>query len=209
MMRVLRRTVSIGLLGWCAAGCTVGEGTGWVRAGEEGLYIEDCWKGPFDLRPDFFGANPYREQLMIRVQRGDNIEEMSDGLLIIVRDLSKVRESLGSWIPVGMPNGVSPPGVPLVERKDPPKVSLTLYLHNSCHAQNASVHSIAGRILFDSLFNGVVNESRAENRLTKARFEAQFADPRLDPEANPEVVSQVDGEFEFYFERGQPAQPFQ
>lgn len=201
------RALLFGAFALCAAGCTVGEGNGSVSSTR--LYIEDCWNGEFDLRPDFFGANPYREQLMIRVQRGDNIEEMSDGLIIVVRELSEVRKSLGQDIPVGLPNGVTPPGVPLVEQEDPPKVSLTLYLHNSCHAQNASVHSISGTIRFDSLFNGFVNESRAENRLTRATFDASFTDPRLDSEANPEVVSQVSGEFEFYFERGQPAQPFQ
>lgn len=191
-----------------AAGCTVGEGSGWVRATDR-LYIEDCWNGPFNLRPDFFGANPYRDHLMIRVQRGDNIEEMSDGLLIVVNELPEVRKSLNQPVPVGMPRGVTPPGVPVVEQEDPPKVSLSLYLHNSCHAQNATVHSIAGTITFFSLFNGNVNEGRAEDRLTHARFDAEFADPRLDPDENPGVVSRVEGEFHFYFQRGQPAQPFQ
>jgi hypothetical protein len=202
------RALGAALAAFAASACTVGEGTGWVRA-TDALYIEDCWDGPFNLRPDFFGANPYGNQLMIRVQRGDNIEEMSDGLLVVITDLAEVRKHLGADVKVGMPHGVSPPGKPVVEQEDPPKVSLALYLHNSCHAQNATVHSISGSIKFDSLFNGVVNASRAEDRLTSASFKARFADPRLEPEKNPEVVSEVEGAFEFYFERGQPAQPFQ
>lgn len=198
----------MGLVAWLSAGCTVGEGSGWVRA-TENLYIQDCWNGPFDLGPDFFAANPYRDQLWIRVQRGDNHEEMSDGLVIVVNGISDVRANLGTPVKVGLPRGVSPPGVPVVEQEDPPMVSLSLYLHNSCHAQNATVHSISGEITFTSLFNGVVNESRAEDRLTQASFSAVFADPRLDRVGDSEFASVVEGAFEFYFERGQPAQPFQ
>ena len=146
---------------------------------------------------------------MIRVQRGDNVEEMSDGLIVVVKDVAAVRKQLGQPVKVGLPAGVSPPGVPIVEQRDPPIVNLSLYLHNACHAQNATVQAVAGEITFSSLFNGNVNTSRAEDRLTHATFSADFTDPRLDPQENPNVVSRVEGEFEFYFERGQPAQPFQ
>jgi len=44
---------------WLLA-CSVGEGEGWVRS--DRLVIEDCWDGPFDLQPTFFGANPHREE---------------------------------------------------------------------------------------------------------------------------------------------------
>ena len=108
-----------------------------------------------------------------------------------------------------MPAGVSPPGVPIVEQEDPPMVNLSLYLHHACHAQTATVQSLDGEITFTSLFTGDVNASRAEDRLTRASFSATFGDPRLEPEDNPNVLSRVEGEFEFYFERGQPAQPFQ
>lgn len=192
--------------------CTVGEGEGYVTAKPK-LFIENCWNGPFDLNPDFFGAVPHGDNLMIRVQRGDNIQELSDGLAIAVSDLSAVRMQIGQPIAVGLPRGVSPPGVPLKEQPNPPKVSLSLYLHNSCHAQNSTVHAISGSMVFRSLFSGVINESRAEARLTDAHFSAQFADPRLILDADatplPEAVSTIEGSFRFYFERGQPAQPFQ
>lgn len=191
--------------------CTVGEGEGYVTA-KPTLFIEDCWDGPFELRPDFFGANPFGDTLTIRIQRGDNIEEMSDGLVVLVNELAEVRQELGVPLPVGLPRGVSPPGVPIERQTDPPKVSLALYLHNSCHAQNSTVYSVSGTITFRSLFNGVVNESRAEARLTDADFSAQFADPRLleDEDRDPMAVqSTIEGSFSFYFQRGQPAQPFQ
>ena len=205
-----RRTAApflVALLALC--GCSVGEGEGWVAS--DRLYMQDCWNGPFDLGPDFFAANPFREEhLIIRVQRGDAIEERSDGLTVLVNDVSELRQRLGEPVPIGLPVGVAPPGTPVMETDTPPKVSLTLYLHNSCHLQNAAIHSISGQIVFDALFSGDPSESRADLRLTEASFEAQMADPRQLAAGEPaeEVTSTVRGYFRFYYERGQPAQPF-
>ncbi|MFZ5897171.1 MAG: hypothetical protein ACOY0T_39295 [Myxococcota bacterium] len=220
MMRT-RRALSFALLAAACslAGCAVGEGEGSVKS--DRLYLKDCWNGPFDLRPDFFAANPYQDHsLMIRIQRGDNIEEQSDGLLVVVNQLQSVRQKVKdgggeATLKVGLPPGVSPPGVPLVANPDPPVVSLALYLHKSCHAQNATIYSTAGSITFRSLFSGDPQEADAEEKLTDATFDATFADPRqlqgaIDPpDPNTDVKSQVTGNFRFYFQRGQPAQPFQ
>ncbi len=202
-------------------GCTVGEGEGSVRSDQ--LFIEDCWDGPFDLQPTFFGANPYREQeILVRVQRGNNIQELSDGLTVLVSDAPRIREELlGQPISVGMPPGVSPPGVPLEASADPPIVSLALYLHNTCHRENGTVFSVdpdqleagaaSSTITFLSLFSGDLNEKNADDRLTEAQFGVWFADPR-DRDASGRIpaerTSYVEGRFRFYFQRGQPAQPF-
>jgi len=194
-------------------GCTVGQGEGHVKS--DLLYVNGCWNGPFDLGPSFFGANPDQGQsLTIRVQRGDNIEDVSDGLIVLVNDLQQVRMQLNTEVPVGMPPGVTPPGVPIVFNPDPPKVSLSLYLHNTCHQQNGTVYSVAGSINFTNLFSGDLNEGSSENRRTKATFTASFADPRelasaADDAAKAAVTSKVTGDFDFFFQRGQPSQPFE
>jgi len=202
------RALPLGLL---ALGCTVGEGEGWVRS--EHLFVQNCWNGPFDLQPDFFAANPARSgALIIRVQKGDNLEEFSDGLVVVVTNLAEARAAAGGTLEVGLPPGVSPPGVPVVFDPDPPRVSLAVYMHQSCHVQNATVYSIAGTITFSSLFSGDPNEDEADERLTEATFDATFADPRLlvgDAASDPDVQSRVTGHFRFFFQRGQPAQPFQ
>lgn len=201
------------LLALVSFGCTVGEGTGEVKS--DHLYVSGCWNGPFDLQPDFFGANPDQgTSLSIRVQRGDNIEDVSDGLIVLVNDLQWVRQHLNEDIPVGMPRGVTPPGVPIVYNPDPPKVSLSLYLHNSCHQQNGTVYSVEGTINFASLFSGDLNEGSSENRKTNAKFTASFADPRelvdaADDTAATALKSNVTGDFNFFFQRGQPSQPFE
>jgi hypothetical protein len=193
-----------------SAGCTVGDGTGSVHS--ERLYVQGCWNGPFDLQPDFFAANPYRqESLLIRIQRGDNNQEASDGVTIIVSDLKKVQGLLGQPIQVGLPNGVSPPGQP-VTGEPQPLATLSLYLHQTCHEQNSATYSVSGDITFTSIFSGDPNEEDSDARLTDATFAVRFADPReLANAADPASVTSdiVSGNFRFFFQRGQPAQPFQ
>jgi hypothetical protein len=206
----MREVACIVLATLFAFGCSRAEGDGEVKS--DRLYVEDCWNGPFDLKPTFFGANPYEDTVTIRIQRGDNIEEVSDGLIVMVTDIPTIRGSqLGKPVDVGLPVGVSPPGVPLENNTNPAKVHLSLYLNDTCHAQNGTLYSIAGDITFNSLFSGDPNEDDAEDRLTDASFSATFADPR-DQRPNgtydAAVTSTVSGWFRFYFERGQPAQPF-
>jgi hypothetical protein len=201
--------IGLSLLALVSAACTVGDGFGEVRS--DRLYLQGCWNGPFDLAPDFFAANPYREEtLMLRIQRGDNIQEASDGLTVIVTDIEQVRASLGQPIRVGLPVGVAPPGQPL-QGGPTPLVTLSLYLHQTCHAQNSATYSVDGEIVFDSLFSGDPNEKDAADRLTTARFDASFADPRelVETTDAAAIISQVRGNFSFFFQRGQPAQPFQ
>ncbi len=209
----MKRALFACVLALAPLGCTVGQGEGHVKS--DHLYVSGCWNGPFDLEPDFFGANPDQEtSLTIRVQRGDNIEDVSDGLIVLVNDLQDVRKHLNEDIPVGMPRGVTPPGVPVVYNPNPPKVSLSLYLHNACHQQNGTIYSVSGSINFSSLFSGDLNEGSSENRLSKAKFTASFADPRElddapDAAAAAALTSTVTGDFDFYFQRGQPSQPFE
>lgn len=205
-----------GPLGWpCAAlllalGCTTGEGTGEVRS--EHLFVENCHNGPFDLQPDFFATNPFEDTQQIRIQRGDRMEELSDGLAILVTEVPRIRGSLlGQDVRVGLPRGVAPPGQVVEFDPDPPPVSMTLYLNDSCDAENSAVYAIDGTIRFSSLFSGDTREKRADDRLTEAEFSAVFADPRkLSPEEapDPDLLSVVTGRFRFFFQRGQPAQPF-
>jgi hypothetical protein len=112
---------------------------------------------------------------------------------------------------VGLPTGVTPPGVPPTGKPDP-LVSISIYLHQTCHEQNSATYSVAGNITFHKLFSGDLNEDNSDARLTEGSFDASFADPRelVDAADTTTVTSDnVHGEFSFFFQRGQPAQPFQ
>ncbi|HEX3771611.1 MAG TPA: hypothetical protein VHV30_12125 [Polyangiaceae bacterium] len=67
-------------------------------------------------------------------------------------------------------------------------------------------------INFQSLFDGVVDEPDAQKRLTQATFDFYLANPlEVCPGPNappPRCRGELHGNFKFYFERGQPAQPF-
>ncbi|HEY6726298.1 MAG TPA: hypothetical protein VI197_19815 [Polyangiaceae bacterium] len=226
-MKRLRHCLTCAALLASLGGCTVGEGDGYVKSTK--LYIRDCWNGGFDLRPDFFATNPFSDSTqVIRVQRGDNLQEVSDGLMILVNDTNAVRERLGDELEVGMPVGVSCPGRPVVYDENPALVNMSLYLHDSCHTQEgATIHSLdavedagglggavamlGGTITFNKLFSGDINEQDGSERLTEASFEVRFGSPCDHPPGglqNADLVSVVTGYFKFYFQRGQPAQPF-
>ena len=67
-------------------------------------------------------------------------------------------------------------------------------------------------ITFQHLFNGNPDETDAQERLTQGTFDVVLADPRnICPGGiGPPVACQghLTGSFNFYFERGRPAQPF-
>lgn len=198
-------------------GCSLGQGEGAVRS--ENLFAPECWTGPYDMQPNFFAAVPYRETLQIRVQRGSDIQEVSDGLAVQVDDVSRIRaEHIGRDLPVALPPGVAPPGSPVGAEpraaSDPPLVHMTLYLQGSCNSANVALHAVRGTIRFRALFSGDPNEQSAAEKFTDAEFDVLMGDPRDAPlGGQPEAIptdrqSRVTGAFRFYFERGQPGQPF-
>lgn len=198
-------------------GCvSVGEGEGAVRSTH--LFARACWDDPFDLQPNFFAADPFRNQMHIRVQRGSDLLEVSDSLVILIDDVEWVRAHLGESIAVSLPAGVAPPGVPEGEAcgaetcPDTP-VHASLYLLDSCHAQNTVLSAISGTMVFDELFSGDPNEEDAAEKLTVGHFDLMVGDPTtLETDGSGVSTipdqSEITGRFRFFFQRGQPAQPF-
>jgi hypothetical protein len=183
--------------------CSLGEGEGEVSS--DWLTVANCWRGPFQLNPDFFAAVPYRRTLNVRVQHGGDTEEVSDGIFVLVDDIDAVRARLGQPLRVAQPPSIVTPGQPIVPDPNPAIVHLTLYLQRSCHAQNAVLYATDGQMIFHDIFDGDPTETNAAEMLTDAEFpDVTVADPR----DNPPVSSRIRGHFKFYFQRGQPAQPF-
>ena len=264
------RALGLFVAGLLVTGCSLGEGTGEVKS--ERLFAHECWgqidgggtpsEEIYDMQPDFFAANPYRSTLQIRVQRGNDLEEVSDGLAVLIDDVPKIRAALavartlkssdagvedagapdpgtpvacpGAVPPTGalgphsdgsatfqvaLPAGVTPPGSPAVPPpdllEDPPIVHVSLFLHRSCHNQNTVLYAVSGTVTFTSLFSGDPNESSAAEKLIEVtKLDLQIGDLRDVPlGAYPREIpcalqSRLQGKFKFYFDRGQPAQPF-
>jgi hypothetical protein len=277
-----------------ASACSQGQGTG-VACGT--LDVRDCWTGAFNLQPNFFAAVPTQStsftpvvSLQIRLQNGGNYESFSDGIAILVDDISKIEAAVGQTLTVSLPVGVTPPGVPIVANPNPSYVHASLYLQKSCRPQDVALYAVAAvslnadgscgqagpatpqnacalpladgsilpsdastdagdssvaatldaaastadggssgadggvasvpgpvgvsTIVFDHIFDGDPTQSNATARLTSVpAFDFYFADPRdigpggLGPP--PRCQAHLAGKFSFFFERGQPEQPFQ
>jgi hypothetical protein len=204
-------------LGCSVGGCSVGQGDGFVHS--DLIFVNECYRGEFNLQPDFFGANPYDDTLTIRIQRGQQEIQVSDGLTLLVNKLSYARMHLHEPLSVGLPVGVAPLGYPLPPTPMPPDASMSMYLNSSCRGQNSVLTAFSGSVTFDQLFSGNLNEENAVNRVTQGTFTVSVVDthdavPRDASDGGPayefpaERTSEVTGAFNFVFHRGTPAQPF-
>jgi hypothetical protein len=140
-------SVLVALLVALAPACTQGEGEGGISGT---LNVPDCWTGAFDLNPDFFAAVPYRNSMLYRIQNGSDFQSFSDGMTILLTDITKVRPDpatkyAGMYrqpLKVDLPAGVTPPGVPLKANADPAPVNVTLYLQRSCQTQSVTLQAV-------------------------------------------------------------------
>ncbi len=219
-------------------GCSLGRGEGEVHSDD--LYAKECvlpspdnCVGPdgidvgcdaYDLRPDFFAAVPYRQTIQMRIQRGTDINELSDGLSVLVNDVDKIRaplqkkqqaamaagateeEALKLYVevPVAIPIGVVPPGATPAPRApcdettqicDVLPVAASLYLQKSCHNQNTVLYAVSGWVRFRSLFSGDPNEKSATEKYTDADFDLMIGDPHDAPLGEPLDAEAIPAEF--------------
>jgi hypothetical protein len=209
LLRLVRRA-ALAALAALVACSTLDEGEG--EAKSDLLRAGRCYEGPYDLKPTFFAINPFQNTQMLRLQRTNDLTENADGVMILVDDAARVRSSLGTPLRVGLPPEVTPPGTPVIADPDPPFVHVALYLQETCHRENVTLYATEGTITFDALFSGNLNEDEADEKRSEGRFEVVIGDPRDAPPGGgaipDERSSRLTGSFRFYFQRGQPAQPF-
>jgi hypothetical protein len=137
---VLAATAALAVAG--APSCTIGKGQGTITGT---LSAPDCWSGSFDLAPDYFAAVPYRDSLVLRVQKGSDFQNFSDGISILVDNARGLRDAkLGEPLAISLPPEVTPPGVPVRPQSDPASVHLTLYLQRTCRIQNVALYAVDG-----------------------------------------------------------------
>lgn len=182
------RLVALALLGSCATGPGEGNAIGQVWAPDCGLDGES-----FSLDPNFFGMEPSRsvEIIDMRMQRGGDIQNLSDGVSFFIADPEMVRtEMLG--VDIELELLASP-------------VEMTLYLNRTCPllSQIPVVYrSVSGTIRFDELY---VPWLENDNRMTTAVFTNVELVDTADPETRRAVLS---GDISFLAQRGMPPQNF-
>lgn len=200
--------LAAGAIALIVGACSVGTGTGQLTGS---LLLRDCSVDlpEYSLGPTFFGAdyvtNPgafdgaESPVATIRVQRGSYREDFSDGILVTVYDVNEIaRSRLGE-------------AIPLTRIADDRErlVDVTFYAGQTCDAgypdefwrTPAVLHAIGGSITFHALhapdLDGDATEIHAE------LLDAEFASDRPD-----QRHARLSGFFQFFYQRGPPAQGF-
>lgn len=190
--------------------CEVGQGTGRVYGN---LQVEGCGDkdlSAYDMAPDFFGAISVKDQLLIRIQKGGDLQEYNDNLVISVDDRTKVVDGQPIQIELQRPNG-SQPSVP------PPLVRMTLSLRGTCGSGKVGpsddpavvLHAVRGTITFKSILRGDPSSSDTNSKRIEGFFnDVELEDPRHAEGEPARSAGKLSGEFKFFYQRGGPAQPF-
>jgi hypothetical protein len=189
--------------------CEVGQGVGNVRGN---LQVEGCDGkdlSNYDMGPDFFGAIAAKTQLLIRIQRGGDLQEYNDSLAIVVDDTNRIQDGVPITLKLHRPPGADP-------STTPEPVRMTLSLRGTCGSgklnpsDNPAVvlHAIGGTITFKSILRGDPSSADTNAKRIEGSFDVEMEDPRHEPGAPARSTGKLTGDFKFFYQRGGPAQPF-
>jgi hypothetical protein len=208
-----------------AVACAVGQGTGHVH----GSFVVPICNGKnlssYDMQPNFFAADasdpqgntPLDSQVVLRIQNGGGSVEYADSLIIVVQDADAVEAAI-----VGDPNtpqsvtldiGLErPPGSAVSVAAPPVRMSLSLQatcgtgLFDPGDAGGTALNAVSGQITFTSMLHGNLNSNDASaKRITGSFTNVILEDPRTPGEGDSGTLS---GDFDFFFQWGDPAQAF-
>jgi len=208
MMRWLG-SAAVDALAAASLSCEVGQGVGSVRGN---LRVTDC-EGKdlsnYDMAPDFFAGNAAESQLLIRIQRGGDIQEYNDNLNIIVDDTTQVQDGVPIDVKLMRPAGSAP-------SVEAPLVRITLSLRGTCGSglvgprdpPQVVLHAVGGTITFKHILRGDPSSSDTNSKRIEGTFDVTLEDPRHPEGAPARAAGTLTGDFKFFYQRGGPAQPF-
>jgi hypothetical protein len=180
------------LLVGCSVGQGRGEATGSITSMVCGIRDQDL-----DIRPTFFGAQVSANRtLNIRIQRGSNLEEFSDGFYIQVRDVTDVEQHR-----LGLP-------IEITDEYGAP-VQMVLFYNETCKSgfpndrrtQASIFHARSGTVQFDAVYAPEVDAGAA-------KIQGHFEDVQFTGFNESDEFATLSGTFSFFYQRGSPAQVF-
>ncbi|MCP4680497.1 MAG: hypothetical protein GY854_34445 [Deltaproteobacteria bacterium] len=197
------------VLGWMlvASSCSTGAGDGrvWGSVDLPGCGIET---DNFDMDIDFFAADYYENTLRIRLQRSGQDPTFADGVLLIIRDVEEMAEADETEYPIHVEPDLDTfiqegpdAGQPTTASGSPAQVAL--YLNRTCPDSRFAFTHGAGTLQMESIY--VPNKQKR----IAGSFHFEFIDHRYWESAEdfgPYV--NINGEFDFNYSRGKPAQTF-
>ena len=179
-----------------AAGCSVGEGQGEVFGSVSAPYCMIDEPG-YQLEPSFYSGEVTEHQLDLRIQRGSDIEGYSDGIIIHLRDVNEVFRNR-----IGIPIPVSPADSDLLQA--------VAYFNQTCPSgfpdffvtQPLIMEANGGEIIFDAVYAPDIDPGAT-------RIAAELRDVTFTTPDDPDRASAtLNGRFDFFYQRGSPAQRF-
>jgi hypothetical protein len=185
------RSAVFALASLLGVACSVGDGTGEAK-GE--IEAPECGlSGAFDLRPNYFGAERFGDDLTITIQHGGDYLGKSDGLLFDLPDVPEVDRHIGEPLPVRYD-----PDAALSDLDG--AVRASLYLNETCDEdEHLGLVGVGGSLTMLSIGNGKIGEGD--------RIEGEFSLDLAEPSGEG-ATGWLDGRFSFRFTRGRPAQRF-
>jgi hypothetical protein len=212
-MRAVRLLAAAGLVALSAltaVGCEVGKGEGSVRGS---LVVDGCDKdlSSYDMQPDFFGGQSAQRVLLIRIQRGGDLQEYQDALDISINDVDEIRKHLNEPVPVQLQR---PPGsAPDVT---PPLVQMGLSLRGSCGTPHLNpgdppqvvLYATSGTVTFTAILDPSADSRDTNAKRIEGTFDVKLEDPRKPVAKGGTSHGSLTGDFKFFYQRGGPAQPF-
>ena len=187
--------------------CSTGAGDGELRGT---LILPSCGleKFNFNLKVDFFAASYFENTLTIIMQHTGKERAFADGLVLVVRDVKQANQKLTEELDLTvepnleefLQNGPDA-GMPTTTSSSPARA--TLYLNRTCPDNTLGFTDGAGTLVFDSIYL-----PDKEKRI-KGSLNLKFVDPRtwksLEEQGDR---AEINGEFNFKYSSGSPAQPF-
>lgn len=188
--------------------CEVGQGIGNVR-GSIRVECEGKDLSEYDMGPDFYGAIAAKSQLLIRIQRGGDLQEYNDNLVIVIDDTNRIQDNVPITLKLHRPPGAAPSTV-----GEPVRMSLSL--RGTCGTGRLGaadppqvvLHAIGGTITFKSVLRGDPSSADTNSKRIEGSFNVQLEDPRHPDGAAARSAGTLTGDFKFFYQRGGPAQPF-
>jgi hypothetical protein len=190
-----------------AVACSTGAGDGrvWGTVDLPGCVDE---RDDFDMEVDFFAADWFDGTLTIRLQHGGQNQAFSDGVILRVADPYLFADAPGEPFEVAVVPDLDTfleqgpeAGIPVTATDSP--LRATLYLNETCPGNDFGFTDGAGEIAFEDIY--IPDQSKR----IRGRFRLRFVDPRY--WESPEEVgpfADLQGEFDFNYSRGSPAQTF-
>ena len=192
------------MLAACSLGQGVGEATGEV-------HLPDCAveNTAYSLEPSFFSADYVSDPrtrvpggaertVVLRMQRGGYRESLSDGLTILLRDITEIQPLLPMSIEISRDEGAM--------------ALMTLYLNETCESGfprefwtvPGVLQGVSGTLTLDS-----VHSPSAPIAGGTGEFSGTFTGVRFVDVGAPDTrFAVLDGWFAFPYQRGRPAQRF-